>query len=969
MRFESRMAGALLCFALSGFAALLFQVAWTREFALVFGTSELAIATVLAGYMGGLAAGAALCARFESRVRRPLLAYGLLELAIGACAFGVPHAIRACETLVVALFGGQPELPSSDGAGIALFYVAASLVIVGLPTACMGATLPLLAKSCVRSDAELGPRVAWLYATNTAGAVAGAVGAAFFVLPAFGLRGGIYVGIAANLTAFGIALLLARGSDAETALTRAARENFAAVRGAALRFASLAMCASGAASFAYELLWTRLLGHVFGGSLYAFATMLASFLSGIAIGSALASRVATTPERAARAFGGAQLAIAAASLAVFAAIDFAPAVALALGAGRDVPLANALVAAAALLPATLGIGATFPLAVRSAAAAPEQLGAASARIYAFNTAGGIAGSLATGFFGLPLLGYRGVLFAAVSINLALAALSARRAHAQSGVPKRQLAAAGALLALAALVPEPRRLLASSPFDLSGPAAQLLYHGVGRSASIAAALGRQGALEIRSNGLAESNVRLRGESETYAYAWLASLASLLRPETRDLLVIGFGGGAVLETLPRSLERVDVVEIEPEILRANAAIASLRAVDPLRDPRLAIRVNDVRGALLRTNATWDAIVSQPSHPWTEGASHLYTQGFFALAREHLRPGGVFVQWVGLPFLDPVLLRSCIATLRSVFAHVQVYLPHPYGEVYFAASDAPLDWKTSARRFVSQAPEEAARFGVHAVEDVALALRLDDADSAVLAAGAALILDEHNAFQFRTRGDPRGAAALLEPTDRFSPERLADLDRAMLARRLLANGRRADAERIWPGEARALGELPELVRRARDLARREDWRGVEALEPELAGLSAVDAGYADAAEARAAWRIAARDPARAREAVAIADAALSLSNRFELHFDRARALALAGEPEDAAAAVAQVLRHLGRFASSSQQARTREALHAHARRALAEIPAEGPEGPRRRELERWASSLLGSSQNMPAPSAALR
>jgi spermidine synthase len=965
MRVESRLAGVLSCFALSGFAALLFQVAWTREFALVFGTSELAIATVLAGYMGGLAVGAALCARFEHRVRRPLLAYGLLELAIGASAYAVPHAIRACERMVVALFGGLSELPSADGGAIALFYIAATLAIVGIPTACMGATLPLLARSCVRSDAELGPRVAMLYATNTAGAVAGAIGAAFFLLPALGLRGSIYVGIAANLAAFGVAVLLARRLGSEPATPPEAGSSRAAERSPALRLASAAMFASGAASFAYELLWTRLLGHVFGGSLYAFATMLASFLSGIAIGSALASRVATTPERAARAFGTAQLAIAAASLAVFAALDLAPALALAVGAARDVPLANALVAALTLLPATLAIGATYPLAVRSAAAAPAQLGAVSARIYAFNTAGGIAGSLATGFFGLPLLGYRGVLVAAMAINLALAALWATRCLAAGRPRLRRVAACAALLALAAATPAPLRLLASSPFDLAGPAASLLYHGVGRSASIAAAVGRQGSLEIRSNGLAESNLRLRGESETYAYAWLAALASLLRPETRELLVIGFGGGGVLETLPSTVERIDVVEIEPEILRANAAVAELRAVDPLRDPRLRVTLNDVRGALLRTTKRWDAIVSQPSHPWTEGASHLYTQGFFELARQHLRPGGVFVQWVGLPFLDPFLLRSCIATLRRVFAHVQVYLPYPYGEVYFAASDAPLDWKTSARRFIGDARADAARFGVFSLEDVALALRLDDAEAAELAAGAEPIRDDRNAFQFRTRGDIGGALALLEHPGRFGDERLAGLDRSALARRLLASGRRAEALRVLPGAARELGALPALVERARELALREDWRSVEALDASLAAFAPVDAGYAEAAEARVRWRVASRDPARAREAVAIADAALPLSNRFEFRFERARALALAGDTRESATALAQILRQLARFPASAAQARTREALHARARRVLAELPSEGPEGVRRRELERWTDSVLGSA--VPAPGAA--
>src|SRR5262245_60816342 len=72
------------CFILSGVAALVYQTAWTRQFAIVFGTSELAVATVLAAYMGGLAFGAFLAERLVPRVTRPVLTYAFLEIGIAA---------------------------------------------------------------------------------------------------------------------------------------------------------------------------------------------------------------------------------------------------------------------------------------------------------------------------------------------------------------------------------------------------------------------------------------------------------------------------------------------------------------------------------------------------------------------------------------------------------------------------------------------------------------------------------------------------------------------------------------------------------------------------------------------------------------------------------------------------------------------------------------------------------------------
>ena len=161
-----------ICFFLSGLAGLVYQTAWTQQLALVFGTSELALATVLAAYMGGLALGASLAGRWMGRVRRPVLIYGLLELGIGAAALLVPAAIAATGRLQVAWLGAA-ELPADDvSAALALFYLASSFAILLVPTALMGATLPLLARHAVRRDAEIGPRIGLLYTVNTLGAAA-----------------------------------------------------------------------------------------------------------------------------------------------------------------------------------------------------------------------------------------------------------------------------------------------------------------------------------------------------------------------------------------------------------------------------------------------------------------------------------------------------------------------------------------------------------------------------------------------------------------------------------------------------------------------------------------------------------------------------------------------------------------------------------------------------------------------------
>src|SRR5688572_28629215 len=204
------MALLCACFVLSGIAALVYQTAWRRQFAIVFGTSELAVATVLAAYMGGLALGAILAEKFLPRVTRPVLTYALLELGIAVSAIvAVPLLLWIANKGLIAIFGGQPGPPSSDNAGTTIFYLVSAFVALALPTTLMGATLPMLARYAVAEEAQIGRRIGTLYAMNTAGAVGGALLTAFTLLPELGLSRTIWVGATLNGLVFVLAMALA----------------------------------------------------------------------------------------------------------------------------------------------------------------------------------------------------------------------------------------------------------------------------------------------------------------------------------------------------------------------------------------------------------------------------------------------------------------------------------------------------------------------------------------------------------------------------------------------------------------------------------------------------------------------------------------------------------------------------------------------------------------------------------------
>ncbi len=919
----------LACFFLSGFAALLYETAWTRELSFVFGTSELAVAAVLAAYMGGLALGAAAAGRFVTRLRRPVLVYGVLELAIALCALSVPTAIRGINALYGVLLGSAADFYEVGASAPLLFQLGAAFAVLLPPTALMGATLPLLARHAVRTEAEIGPRVGVLYAVNTTGAIAGTLCAAFLLMPEIGLRRTVWTGAAVNAAVFGLAALLARGAPAPP--VAAPDRSSPAPEAFGARWILPAIALSGSVSFAYEVLWTRLLGQLIGGSVQAFSTMLASFLLGIALGSSVGSRLARTRERAALGFAVAQLGIAAASYTAFWLADRLPELSKALGAGPAAPGPSAALAVAVLLPITLCIGATFPCAVRLLALRPEQAAGATARVFAWNTVGAIAGALAAGFVLLPGLRFVGTLGIGVAINLALAALVALAA-----APRRTWAAAAAVAGAVVLAVLPLRtpwnLLLSSPLSPKAPRGEIRYAAVGRSSTVLM-LERGAHFRLSSNGLPEAATARTDVVPTILLShWLGFLPALVHPDSDDLLVVGLGGGSALEFVPPSVSSIDVIELEPEVRDANLLIAEERAIDPLSDPRVRILIGDARGALRLTAKRYDAIVSQPSHPWTAGASHLYTREFFSLVRSRLEPNGVFAQWIGPSFIDEDLLRALVRTLLEVFPHLEVY--QYFQGLIFVAADRPVAGLEGAARAMQEHPEHYAGVGLHCLEDFARSWVLSESGAREMSEDADLNTDDHNLLASRSAGlgdaalDPRSQRELLRRYDALLQPH-EGIDRVKMVRRLVARGvyeRATDVAMAGEGaeQEAALGWV-ELAKkrqaraarhfsRARELdpddrealaglvgsrrigiergaaisdfdedgldaplralvagwraAARRDWDAFASLDAPLAAIGPCDPLFDEASHLRIRWRIAARDPAAAAEAMALTE-----------------------------------------------------------------------------------------------------
>ena len=199
----------LILFAVSGAAALIYEVVWTRLLTLQRGNGLAAASAVLAAFMGGLAAGAGAAGRYAGALppRRALTLYATLEIAIAVLAVLMPLLLIAVRPLLAATYAD-----GHGGATFAFVRLASSVLLLCVPAACMGATFPIASRWIVRTASTAAQDAGGLYAANTLGAAAGAVMAGFALIPALGLRGTTFVGVALNLVAAGGAWLLTRAA-------------------------------------------------------------------------------------------------------------------------------------------------------------------------------------------------------------------------------------------------------------------------------------------------------------------------------------------------------------------------------------------------------------------------------------------------------------------------------------------------------------------------------------------------------------------------------------------------------------------------------------------------------------------------------------------------------------------------------------------------------------------------------------
>jgi spermidine synthase len=652
------------CFFLSGATGLIYEVLWARMLGLVFGATTLAVSTVLAAFMGGLAIGSGLAGRRGAAVKRPIRAYGLIEIGIALYALGVPLLFTFVDNLYALIW--QQFHPGFFAFSLWRFLLSCVMLLV--PTALMGATLPLLSAALLRSNGPRSTSITRLYTRNLAGAICGSIVAGFLLLPTFGVRATIYVAALINIL-IGIASIVADrrmkiessvGKDAAPASAgdlESGETSPAAAAGDA-RFWMACAFISGFVTIATQVAWTRLLTMIVGSSTYAFSIVVALFLMGLSGGSFVIAR----KSRAAKLRQTVLRVELLTALSIFLSLIVANKIpVLLVNTGLRFHISSwaglltlqiLSVALLIFLPAFF-MGMVMPLVLAWAGTKRYQSVELVGRSYAVNTLGAITGAFIAGFVLVPKLTTRFTIIFAAALCIIVAGAAyqpktdardrdLRRAVAAGltltlilllflAAPRMNLAdlSVGAYDSLVRVLAKSRGTVEDGTVQRPGPEIhQLLMYEEGPTATVSV----RKDWDITSMAInGRTNASDREDMPTQVM--LGQLPLLLAPRLKNALIVGYATGVTAGSILQSqIESVECAELEPATVHGSRFFEHVNN-HPLNDPRLHLIIDDARTYLRVIPTRYDMIDSEPSHPLLPLVAKLFTREFFHIGRDRL------------------------------------------------------------------------------------------------------------------------------------------------------------------------------------------------------------------------------------------------------------------------------------------------------------------------------------------------
>lgn len=774
-------------FFLSGATALVFETLWFRLAGLAFGNSLWASSLVLASFMGGLAIGNGVVGRWGERLRDPLRAYGLLELLIGALGLGLVLLFPLLNGLLTPVFRYLTAWPwalNSVRLGLAFLLML-------LPAAAMGATLPILVREVCARQREFGDSLGLLYGVNTLGAMAGALAGEFVLIERFGVRGTAAVAAMLNL---GVALVVLRGTRHWGTVGRPPHPGRAVatepgpLTRRALRLLLAAFLAGGLL-LALEVVWFRTLRlHIFGTSV-VFAVMLAVVLAGIGIGGFLASGYSRLRQQ--DRLGAAIALVAGAAVVLTLTLYASPALGLDLAWSDTVGWVFIERAVRLMLPVSVLSGVLF---TRLGTELHTELGSetrAAGYLTLANTLGAMLGALVAGFLLLPGWGLE-ASFAVLAIAYGGVGLLALPWPSGGLVRLERIALTATVVAfLLACAFFPRGIVSARIFATSyerftkdGAYLEVLREGPNEIIFYLRAdrFGRPYYRRLVTNGHSMS------ATSTPAQRYMKLFVHLpvaLHPRPRRALLICYGVGMTARALANtaSLERIDVVDISRDVVELGELVYPWPADHPLRDPRVRVTIEDGRFFLQTTDERYDLITSEPPPPQGLGVVNLYSREYFQLTHDRLAPGGMATHWLPVSQLDQFDVRAIVRAWVDVFPESSLWAGSGGDWILLGVREGGRPVSEEEFRRLWQDPRVGAELrdlGVESPEQLGALFVLDGEGMLELASEIPPLVDDFP-YQLSPWGGSRWESRYLEL-----------LDPGQAQARFLASGH---IRRLWP------------------------------------------------------------------------------------------------------------------------------------------------------------------------------
>ena len=718
----------LACCFLSGFSALTYETIWVRLFSYFYGHTTFAISLVLAAFMFGLSVGSMYFGHLTDKLlhlhqkEKILLLYVFLELCISFFGFLSPFIIPATQKLLINF--GIFSLPRVL---LLIIQTFVFFVILIFPTFFMGGTFPVLSRWFVENLDETGKEVSKLYGINTAGGVLGTFLTGFYLPTSIGVKETTFLAATLNLfiavsVLFIYKKLVLKKETSSSVLNLNQTSGFISNNSSCVNtetcpqpynvftpYILLSIFFSGFAALTYEVAWTRAMALVLGSYIYSFAVMLSTFLIGLATGSILFGKLLEHKKKFNPDFLVlVELMIGISTLIFLLLFSFLPYFYMKnfyiiTKSFSVLQLSNIVFCFVVMFIPTFFMGFVIPLASHLLAENTENVATSLGEIYSVDTLGAIAGSISAGFLFIPKFGIENTFKIGFTLNFISAFIVL--IFIVNKIKKKfnfvYLIVFMFFLSFVWALPSwDKKIVTSGMFiygdDFVGKVksykefkklikdfSKIIFYDDGISSTISVHQDKDGDRWIRTNGKTDAS----SGKDMKAQLLLGYIPLCLNYQPHKVMVVGLGSGVTAGAIAqnKTIEQIDVVEIEPAMLKA-ASFFTLENHNVLDDSRVNFVFTDARNYFYSTKKKYDIVVSEPSNPWIAGVASLYTKEAFEQVKKILAEDGIFCQWFHGYSMSVENFKIIARTFYSVFPYSLLFQIDS-GDYLFVGSNSKI------------------------------------------------------------------------------------------------------------------------------------------------------------------------------------------------------------------------------------------------------------------------------------------